>query len=593
MNPVPLMQEAEPGVIQLETILIVGLILITAVALLVKRFRFPYTVTLVFVGLLLAVLPTGLPLVTGNANQFISSELILALFVPPLVFEGALNINWKKFQSNLIPIVLMAVIGVLLAAFIVGGLIMVFARGFASLATALNLPVLDGLIEIPFIAALAFGALISATDPVAVIAFFRSLGVDKRLSILMEGESLLNDGTSIVIFKLALTLGGAGALIQSHSPLAEFTVYGAIWEFLKVALGGVIVGLLVGRISGIILKNTDARLVETTITIVTAFGAYVLAERFHLSGILSVVAAGMSLGNVIPMYTSPTTKIVLDNFWEVLSFIVTSLIFLIIGWIIDIRHFISLQNLVLVLAGVIAILIARALVVYGMSFISNIGLPLISRHWRFIKVAPIPKSFQHVMFWGGLRGAISLALALSIGPNIFGPGVGDQLRLMTFGVVLFTLIVQGTSIERLIKRLGLAVRSERQLEKERYLGNYYINLAGEEELRRLHESGILSGTLWKVMEEIQRTELAHYDQAVREMLSRHPGLSIELALQARHSILNAERTALIQAVSHEIISQEVQEEMLEELDAHLDVLDRISDQIHSAPRLITDGDEQK
>jgi CPA1 family monovalent cation:H+ antiporter len=284
------------------------------------------------------------------------------------------------------------------------------------------------------------------------------------------------------------------------------------------------------------------------------------------------------MGSTIPDYTTPTTKLVLYNFWEVLSFIFTSFIFLLIGWIINIRELITFQNLVLVISAVIAILVARVLVVYGMSAITNLAVSISSKRRKVIKLEKIPSAFQHIMFWGGLRGAISLALALSLSADQFGAGVGSQLRLMTFGVVLFTLIVQGTTIERLIKRLGLAQKSELQVEKERSIGRYYASLAARKELYRLHETGIITGTLWKAMEEAQSAELTEQDSAVRNMLHRYPNLSIELALQARYSILDAERTALGEAMRREVISDEIQEALLEELDARIQALEIIAQQ---------------
>lgn len=575
MNLIPLFQETEPTVLQLETAMIVALLLITAISLIVRRLRFPYTVALVFAGLLLALVPTLLPLDLGSGSDMISSDLILALFVPPLIFEGALHIEWRRFRANIGIILLMAVFGVLLGTFIVGGVVVSIEEALLSLGQQLGIRSLDTLISIPFTAAIAFGALISATDPVAVIAFFRTLGVGKRLSILVEGESLLNDGTSIVIFHLAVALGGASA---AGSGAVSFDLFNTIAEFLKVSLGGLAIGIVIGRLAEGLLRRTENRLVETTITIPVAFGAYVLAERFHLSGILAVVAAGIYLGNSIPVYTTPTTKLALYNFWEVLSFIVTSFIFLLIGWIIDVRELISIQNLVLVTAAVVAILVARLLVVYGMSALTNLLITLSSKRRKALQTEKVPAAYQHVMFWGGLRGAISLALALSLAPNQFGPGVGNQLQLMTFGVVLFTLIVQGTTIERLIKRLGLAKKSVQQIEKERAIGRYYTALAAQRELNRLQETGIVSGTLWKAMEEAQQAELTEHDLVVRDLLHRYPSLSVELALQARYSILDAERTALGEALRREVISERIQEEMLEDLDARIQALEIIARQ---------------
>lgn len=566
-----LVQEVESNVIQLEITFLVGLLIITLVAILVRRVKIPYTVALVLAGLGLAFVP-AIPLINpDSADSIVTSELILALFVPPLIFEGALHISWKSFRDNLRPILLMAVVGVLLGTFIVGSIVAGIGWAVDPLAAALNLPQLQNLDPIPFAAAIAFGALISATDPVAVIAFFRSLGVGKRLSMLVEGESLLNDGTSIVIFNLALTLGGAAA---GSLGATEFNLLMVVWDFTRVAVGGLIVGLLVGfLVDHFFLRPLDERLVETTVTMLAAFGSFILAEQLHLSGILAVVAAGIYIGNALPGHTTPTTKVALFNFWEIVAFVVTSLIFLLIGTQIDIRDVISPQNIVLVLAAVVAILVSRTLVVYGMSALSGrLG-------------TPIPRSYQHIMFWGGLRGAISLALALSLSSNAFGTGVGAQLRLMTFGVVLFTLLVQGTTIEGLLKRLGLAHRSPRQIEKEQQMGRFYAARAARIELERLHERGMISGSLWEAMLEAQEAELQQHDRDLQAMWQKYPGMSTELALQARRAMLRAERTALAEANRQEIISEEVQQEMMELIDARMELLRLLEERGTTVPLL--------
>lgn len=580
MQWIQLAAESDSNLVNLQIALILGLLFITLVAVLVRRIKIPYTVALVIAGLALAFVPST-PLIELDTDQLVTSELILALLVPPLIFEGALYINWKTFRESLIPILLISVLGLLLATLIVGGVVVGMSGLVDSIASSLNLTVVEDLSGLPIIAGIAFGALISATDPVAVIAFFRSLGVDKRLAVLVEGESLLNDGTAIVIFKLALAIGGVTGALGEGSE-AGFSLLETAWDFFTVSIGGLTIGLAVSALAYIlILRPMDDNLVETTITLPVAFGSYVLAEQLHLSGILAVVAAGIYLGNHIPSSTTPTTKIALYNFWDIISFIVTSLIFLIIGWQIDIRQFLSIQNIILIFSAIVAILVARAIVVYGMSAISKrLGVG-------------IQRSYQHVMFWGGLRGAISLALALSLPANTFGPGVGEQLRLMTFGVVLFTLLVQGTTIEGLIKRLGLAERHPRQVERERYLGRLFAGRSAQEELNRLNEMGIVSGSLWQAMAKAQQTEMKERDQDVRDMLLRHPGMEIELALQVRRSMMQAERTALAEAVRQEIISEEIQQELLEDLDYRLQALDEIESQRTSAsPDFVVSTDEE-
>ena len=246
-----------------ETLVIELLLIVSLVAIAVRRLRIPYTVALVVVGLLLT---TQQPLELN-----LTSELILALLVPPLVFEAAFHINLRDLRRDLPGVLLLAIPGVLLTTLIVGGLV--------AWLTPLALPL-----------AMVFGALISATDPVAVVALFRTLGAPKRLALLMESESLFNDGTAIVVFNLVLV----GALTGAFHPFQ-----GAV-DFLRVAVGGLAVGFVSGWLIAQLIARIDDYLIETTLTTVLAFGAYLIAERLHFSGVLAVVAAGLINGNIGP-----------------------------------------------------------------------------------------------------------------------------------------------------------------------------------------------------------------------------------------------------------------------------------------------------
>ncbi len=387
-----------------EMVLFILLVIITGVAMLVRRVPVPYTVALVVVGLALSIFNPGI-----GIN--ITSDLILLILVPPLIFESALHLDWRDLRKELTPVLLMAVPGVLIASFVVGGLVYWW-------------------LKIPFAYAVAFGALISATDPVAVVAFFRSLGVGKRLTVLVEGESLLNDGVAIVIFSVAMTVAGVTG--------EEFHLTSALFEFLSVALGGIAIGLLLAiAVAHLVVKRVDDHLIENTVIMALAVGVFVIAEEFHVSGILAVVTAGIYTGTFVSeQYMSPKTETAVYAFWELLAYVITSVVFLLLGLRIKVVDL--LVNSVPIGVAIIGILVSRALVVYAISGLSQRYI------WK------IPRSFSHVMYWGGLRGAISLALALSL----TGP-YAAQLQVMTFGVVLFTLLVQGLTIERLINRLGL------------------------------------------------------------------------------------------------------------------------------------------
>jgi CPA1 family monovalent cation:H+ antiporter len=537
-----LMQEGEESFIQTELGFVLLISIAALVAIFVRRFvRLPYTVALVLVGLVLSLFPDflGIP---------ISSELILAILVPPLIFEASLHIRWAELRDNLIPILLLAVVGVAASTVIVAEIVTIILGQ-------------EGGEGVPFTAAIAFGALISATDPVAVVAFFRSLGVSKRLALLVEGESLLNDGVAIVIFGLAVGLIETVPPGEAASTLGP--VSGIILSFLEVSLGGLSVGIILGFVvSQIILRNVDDALIETATTVALAFGSYVAAEQFHLSGILAVVAAGIFVGNIGTQNTSPTTRVTLDNFWEFMAFVANSLVFLLIGLRIEIQQFQA--YLFPVVIAVVAVLLSRAIVVYAMTGLNNV----INRR------AFIPMAYRHVMFWGGLRGAISLALALTL-PVFFDARVSEELQLMTFGVVLFTLLVQGTTISGLLRRLGLGKQVGPLIEQQRRQGLLYATEAGKEELDRLYEEGILPANIWQAMAEVYNEEIDQRNRALRDHLLDFPELELEMLLQAREDTLRAERSAIGDVFRRGLIGEDVYDELIRETDNRTAALNRI------------------
>jgi len=528
----------ESGLIQQELGIVLLLSIAALVAIISRRIRVPYTVALVLVGLFLSFFP----------NPFIfdvSSDFILAILVPPLLFEATLQIKWNRLRRDIVPILLLAVFGTLLGTIIVGEII-------------------TWVLDIPLLAALAFGALIAATDPVAVISFFRTLGVSKRLSLLVEGESLLNDGVAIVLFSMAVGFAAAGInpAEQGISILGQGVI-----EFFRVALGGLAVGLVLGYVVSYgILKNVDDHLIETTTTVALALGAYVIAESFHVSGILAVVAAGLMVGNIGTLNTSPTTRLTLENFWEFMAFVANSLVFLFLGLEIEISQL--WPNVIAIIVAVLAVLLSRTIVVYGIT-------TLYSRFTSLPQKIPVP--YRHVMFWGGLRGAISLALALTLTGDVFGETFAKEMQVMTFGVVLFTLLVQGTTIETLIRRLGLAEKPEHLLEHQRRQAKLYAQRAGLHEMHRLRREGMLFRDIWESVNAVYNEKINQSKLEVRDHLEAHPELEQDLFLQARTDALRAERSAVTDAMQRDLISEQIHEELVHEADNRLGALDLIKE----------------
>ena len=520
----------ESVLIQTEVSVVLLLSLAALIAIVIRRIRFPYTVALVLVGLLLS-------LISNPLQIDVSSDLILAILVPPLLFEATLQIKWEKFRKDLVPILLLAILGTFVSTIIVGEIV-------------------TWVLDVPLLAALAFGAMISATDPVAVIAFFRNLGVSKRLQLLVEGESLLNDGIAIVLFNMAIAfaISGIDPTVEGFSLVSTGVV-----TFFRVALGGLVVGLVLGFFTSyVILKNVDDNLIETTTTVALALGAYVLAESLHVSGILAVVAAGLMVGNIGMQNTSPTTRLTLENFWEFAAFLANSLVFLLLGLEIEINQL--GPNIIPIIVAVLAVLFSRAIVVYGITGTYSYFARLQQK---------IPMSYRHVMFWGGLRGAISLALALTLTGEVFGVVFANEIKVMTFGVVLFTLLVQGTTIENLILRLGLARRPEHLVEYERRQARLFALGAGLDEINRLGREGILFRDVWNAVLAVYNEEINESKHAVRDHLEAHPEIEQDLFIQARTEALRAERSAITDAMQSDLISEDIHEEITKEVDEQL------------------------
>ena len=391
----------------------IGLLLAAAlVALVARRLRLPYTVGLVVTGVVLA-------LAHVNTGLTLTRSLIFNALLPPLLFEAALSLPWRELRRDWLPITLLAVFGVVVSAAVVAG-------GMTAVA------------HWPGRYALLFGVLIAATDPVAVIALFNETRVGGRLRLLVEAESLLNDGVAAVLFGAALSLALAAPGASIHG--------GAFASALAVTvLGGVAVGAVCGGLAIVLAGRTTEHLVETTLTTVAAYGSFLLADHWHASGVLAVVTAGLVMGNVGVLrgdeqnVLSQRGREVVIAFWEFAAFVANSLIFLLIGLRVARISFGELGLPALALAVGLTVL-GRAAAVYPLcGLLARSRLRVEARH-------------QHILFWGGLRGALALALALSLPPEM---PYRDPILGAAFGVVGFSVIVQGITVPLLLKRLSL------------------------------------------------------------------------------------------------------------------------------------------
>jgi CPA1 family monovalent cation:H+ antiporter len=373
----------------------------------------PYTLLLVIVGLGLAFVDVRL------VN--LSPGLILSIFLPPLLFEAAWNLKWSNLKQDLLPINLFAIVGVLISV--------------AGVALSLN-----QLAGIPLATALLVGASLSATDPVSVIALFRELGVGKRLTTLMEGESLFNDGVAVVAFSL---------LVGISLGIEEFEVSTIVARFLTFVGIGIGVGSLIGFGISYLTQRFDLPLVEQSLTLVSAYGTYLMTENLGGSGVIGVVTTGIVLGNFgSRIGMNPRTRLIVTEFWEFLAFFVNSIVFLLIG---DQIHFTVLgENLGTIAVTIGAMILTRAIAIYGLGGLSN---------WLANSQISLPD--QTVLWWGGLRGSVSIALALSVPAALLDR---EEIIATVFGVVLFTLLVQGLTTKPLLEKLGLLDEQSVRLE---------------------------------------------------------------------------------------------------------------------------------
>jgi len=381
---------------------IIGLLIAAIfVALVARRLRLPYTVGLVLAGVALALSPlrTGIRL---------THDLIFFLLLPPLLFEAALNIRWPALRRDLLPVLGLAVLGVIIAASsVTAGMVLLLGWAVAPAAV--------------------FGVLIAATDPVSVIALFKDLGIGGRLLLLIEAESLLNDGVAAVGFAalLADIVGGAG-----------MSAGGGALLFLVSAGGGLAVGLAAGLAAIGVAGRTSDQMVETALTAVAAYGSFYLAEHLHVSGVLATVAAGLVMGNLGLLrpedtrHLSEAGRAAVGVLWAFAAFLANSLVFLLIGLAV------ADMSLVRLGAGPLAVVVGLVLAGRALSVYPVCALFAASR-WA------VPMRAQHVLWWGGLRGALALALALALPPDL---PRRDDILVATFAVVVFSVVVQGLTM---------------------------------------------------------------------------------------------------------------------------------------------------
>ncbi len=378
------------------------LLIAAVVAILAQRIRLPYSAGLVLSGIILSLLP--LPYTFA-----LTKELIFTLLLPPLLFEAAFQLDWRQLRRNLPVVAVLATVGVLLS----------------SLVTATGL---HFLMNWQWTSALIFGALIAATDPVSVLAAFKEARAKGRLRLLLEAESLLNDGTAAIAFVLVVALAQGG----------HFSIIGATKTVAIAIAGGILCGILVAFAVLLLAGKAKDHLVEITFTAVAAYGSFLLADHFGASGVLATITAGLVMSNQTYLNAiSPQGKGAIDAFWEYAAFLANSIIFLLIGVHEAHQNFVAIGYIVL--PAIALVMLGRGVAVF----------PCCAAFWR--TSLRVTAKHQVVLFWGGLRGALALALALGLPPEI---PMREEIIVATFATVAFSVFVQGMTTTPLLRKLG-------------------------------------------------------------------------------------------------------------------------------------------
>ena len=364
--------------------------LATVLGLVSKRARLlPYPVVLAGAGVVVGLLP-------GEQLPHIGADVILLAFVPGLVFEAALTLDLRELRRRLVPVGLLATVGVALTVLLIGTLTHVLL-GFS------------------WASGMLLGAILAATDPIAVVTLLRQLKAPSGLAALLEGESLFNDGTGVAVFSAVL------ATILAGQP----SFGGAAVRFVEIGVGGAVIGIAVGFLGLALMRAAEDAPLEILATLVIAYGSYLAADIIHASGIVAVVAAGV----VIARYGSATGRLhgtQLLGFWNLLAFVLNAILFILVGAALPASKLLPVAGLVL--AAFVIMLITRAVPVYGL---------LGALDWR---ARAIPWRWRHLTFWAGLRGALSVALALSVADLAL---VDKRVSVVAYGVVLLSLLIQG------------------------------------------------------------------------------------------------------------------------------------------------------
>lgn len=507
------------------------MLIATATFAFCKKFKLPFTVILVIVVMLLSYMGHhDVPYLNLLTEINVGPELIIYLCLPTLIFESALNLDAKEFKENLLAILTLAIPGLVISTAIIGI--------FIYLLTPLDL-----------IICLLIGSILSATDPVAVVSLFKEIGVPRRLRVLVEGESLVNDATAIVISKIII-------VVLLTSSISSNTFLYAGYDFLLQFFGGIVIGLSVSvMLAYLIGLINDDPYIEITLVTVIAYLSFLLADRFfHVSGVMATLMAGIIMGGYGYTKITPAVASYLKQFLAFIAFVANIIIFSIVGLSTNIDAMITNWKLVLIV--VITMLISRGIVVGSLMNVIN----------YFSNADTVNTKYQTILWWGGLRGAIALAIVMSLDeiPE------KEIISSVVIGAILFTLLFQGLSINKLISWLKLDIPSSSDR-----LGKLETELAAEErareEIPELQKGGYFSLNIAKKMIEHQNSVINDIKIALKDLKTNELTSNQETQMLYLRC-LSIEKNLYYTLFSHGHLTEQVYHKLISLLNSHFDII---------------------
>ncbi|MFP2932006.1 cation:proton antiporter [Pyxidicoccus sp. 3LG] len=510
-----------------EMPLVIGLMVSAIVlAIAAKRARLPYNVALVVGGLVISVghlLPGVPPL---------NPEVVFLVCLPALLFEGGIMADLGGIRANAVPILVLSTLGMALA--------------IGATGTALHFTV--GLAVWP---AMLLGALLSVTDTVSILYAFRRAPVPPRLSGIIQGESLFNDGTALVAYAaIASVVAG-----QSAPTVATMSA-----RILLASVGGGVVGLALGLLGGFVIRRIEDPLAEIMVTTAVALSSFVVAEQLHLSGAISAVVAGLTVGVTLRREVAPQSQVAIHTFWEYTTFGVNTFLFLAVGLTTNPE---TLSGYVPeTLIAVACVFAGRAVAIY---------VPFLLLRW-LKPTETVPFRWQHVFVLGNIKGALSIGLALGLPA---GTPQREKLVAIAFGVTLVSLVGQGLMLTQVLKWLGLFQQDEVALTMAEQRGRLIASRAAHQELEVLHGQGLVPRGAYDHLRSEYQVNIARAERELRRLNEQHLTQGARDLISMRRRLIDAERTALQGARRNGLIPEATAEHMLAQLDERTLSLEKV------------------